>query len=66
MFKFGPEARKTVNDEIKFQEKVKTSTEFKCGHCNYECEKSWTLQKHINPKHTEQKCKYVTKISRLQ
>ena len=28
MFKFGPEARKTVNDEIKFQEKVKTSKEF--------------------------------------
>ena len=58
VFKCGPEARKTANDEIKSQEKVKTSKEFKYGH---EFEKSCTLQKHIITKHTEQKCKICNK-----
>ena len=57
VFKFGPEARKTVNNEIKLQEKEKTSKEFKCVLCDYECEKSATLRKHTNSRHTEQKCK---------
>ena len=43
VFKFGAEARKTVLDDAPM--------------CTYECEKSCTLKKHMNSKHTEQKCK---------
>ena len=61
VFRFGPEARKTINKEIKSKEKVKTSKEFKCELCDYDCEKSSTLEKHISSKHTEQKCKVCSK-----
>ena len=61
VFRFGPEARKTINKEIKSKEKVKTSKEFKCELCDYKCEKSSTLEKHISSKHTEQKCKVCSK-----
>ena len=61
VFRFGPEARKTVNKEIKSKEKVKTSKEFKCELCDYSCEKLTTLKKHINSKHTEQQCKVCRK-----
>ena len=56
VFKFGAEARKTVSDRIKSQEKEKSKKEFKCELCDYSFEKLATLQKHINSKHTEQKC----------
>jgi uncharacterized coiled-coil protein SlyX len=61
VFKFGPEARKTVNKEIISKEKANRSKEFKCVLCEYECDKSTTLRKHINSKHTEQKCKMCSK-----
>ena len=54
VFKFGAEARKTVSDGDK--SKKKSSKLFKCEQCDYECEKSCTLKKHMTSKHTEQKC----------
>ena len=39
LFKFGPEARKNVNEEILNQEKAKTQKEFNCVLCEYEYEK---------------------------
>ena len=39
------------------QGKAKALKELKYFLCNYECEQSATLQKHINSRHTEQKCK---------
>jgi hypothetical protein len=56
VFKFGPEARKTVlkKDESKKVEQI--SKAVKCEICDYMCEKQSTLKKHINSKHTEQKC----------
>ena len=57
VFRFGAEARKTVSDRIEFQEKERSKKEFKCELCDYSCEKFATLKKHINSRHTEQKCK---------
>ena len=56
VFKFGPEARKTVlkKDESKKVEHL--SKALKCEICDYRCEKQSTLKKHINSKHTEKKC----------
>ena len=35
--------------------------EFECELCDYSCEKLSNLKKHINLKHTEQKCKVCSK-----
>ena len=59
--KFGAEARNTVSDGIKSQEKEKNSKEYKCKMCDYLCEKDSTLKKHMNSKHTEQTCKQCGK-----
>ena len=61
VFIFGAEARKTVSDQIKPTEKEQPVKYFKCDLCDYKCEKRSVLNKHINSKHTEQKCKMVDK-----
>ena len=49
---------KTVTDQTNIQEegKDKSGKDVKCELCDYRCEKQTTLKKHINSKHTEQKC----------
>ena len=61
VFKFGAEARKTVSDQIKPTEKEKPVKYFKCDLCHYKCDKHSVLNKHVNSKHTEQKCKVCDK-----
>lgn len=56
VFKFGAEARKTVVEEKKAQEKDLTTTDFKCEVCDYKCKKKSTLKNHIKLKHSEHKC----------
>ena len=51
MFKFGPEARKTVLDKGEPSKEEQSSKS-----CDYSCDKANTLKKHINTKHTNQKC----------
>ena len=46
---------------IKSLRKENVSTEFKCDLCNYKALKPNTLKKHINTKHTMQKCKVCDK-----
>ena len=50
VFIFGAEARKKV------QEQEKPLKGFKCELCKYSCEKETTLKKHVQSKHTMQKC----------
>ena len=57
VFKFGAEARKAVSIEGEAKEKEQSAKHFSCDLCEYKCEKRATLNKHINAKHTEQKCK---------
>ena len=59
VFKFGATAQKTVSDQSNIQEegKDKSGKDVNCELCDYRCEKQTTLKKHINSKHTEQKCK---------
>ena len=56
IFIFGAEARKSVMEKKKSEEIEKSSKSLKCDLCEYRCEKPNTLQKHINTKHTKQKC----------
>ena len=56
VFIFGAEARKSVVEKHISEEIIKSSKTFKCDLCEYGCEKSNTLKKHINTKHTKQKC----------
>ena len=58
VFKFGATAQKTVTDQTNIQEEGKDQSgkDVKCELCDYRCEKQTTLKKHINSKHTEQKC----------
>ena len=51
----------TVSDQIKPTEKEQPVKYFKCDLCDYMCEKRSVLNKHINSKHTEQKCKVCGK-----
>ena len=55
VFKFGAEARKTVQDKNESNDREKSSNGFKCEICNYSCKKHTTLKKNINLNHTEQK-----------
>ena len=57
VFKFGAEARKTAMESKESKKEDKISKQFKCELCEYSCEKQATLNKHMNTKHTEQKCK---------
>ena len=57
VFKFGAEARKTVYIEGEAKEKEQSAKHFSCDLCDYKFEKRATLNKHINLKITEQKCK---------
>ena len=57
VFRFEAEARKDVAVSMKCKEKEKSVKKFECELCDYSCEKFATLKKHINSKHTEQKCK---------
>ena len=61
VFVFGAEAQKPVSDQVKPKEKEKLAKYVKCDLCDYKCEKRPTLNKHINSKHTEQKCKVCSK-----
>ena len=56
MFKFGPEARKTVSDKGEPSKEEQSSKSCNCNICDYSCDKATTLRKHINSKHTNQKC----------
>ena len=56
VFIFGAETRKSVLEEGKSQKIGNSSKLMKCDQCNYSCEKQNTLKKHINTKHTVQKC----------
>ena len=56
VFIFGAEARKSLVEKKKSEESDKLSKAFKCDLCDYRCEKSTTLKKHMNTKHTKQKC----------
>ena len=61
VFKFGAEARKTAMETKESKKEDKISKQFKYDLCEYSCEKNATLIKHINTKHTEQKCKVCKK-----
>ena len=56
VFVFGAEARKSVLEEKKSEEVRKSSKSLKCDQCEYRCERINTLNKHMNTKHTVQKC----------
>ena len=56
VFKFGPEARKTVLDKGEPSKEERSSKSCKCNICDYSCDKAPTLKKHIYTKHTNQKC----------
>ena len=56
VFVFGAEARKSVLEVKKSEEIKKSSSSLKCDQCDYNCERPNTLKKHINTKHTVQKC----------
>jgi hypothetical protein len=45
--------------ESKKEEKIQK--QLKCELCEYRCDKNPTLKKHINTKHSEQKCKICRK-----
>ena len=53
-FIFGAQAQA---DKMRCEEQDKQSKDFKCELCDYICKKMSSLKKHINAKHTEQKCK---------
>lgn len=61
MFRFGAEARETVLDEKKVEEKDKAANDIKCEFCDYKCKNNSTLKKHIKLKHGEHKCKICSK-----
>ena len=56
VFKFRPEACKTVLDKGEPSKEEQSSKSCKCNICDYSCDKATTLKKHINTKHTNQKC----------
>ena len=56
VFKFGPEARKTVSDKYEPPKEKPSSKISKCNICDYSCEKLSTLKKHINSMHSKQEC----------
>ena len=57
MFKFGSEAQHNVFEGRNSHKKENLLTDFKWDLCDYKTQKLVTLKKHINSKHTEQKCK---------
>ena len=61
VFRFGAKSPKTRIDENKDKEKEVNATYFKCETCEYKCKKKSTLLKHIQLKHSEQKCKICGK-----
>ena len=56
VFIFGAQARQDIADKMRCEEQDKQSKDFKCELCDYICKKMSSLKKHINAKHTEQKC----------
>ena len=66
VFKFGPEACKTVLDKGEPSKEEQSSKSCKCNICDYSCDKATTLKKHINTKHTNQSVIYAEKSLRLQ
>ena len=46
---------------IKLPTKNTSRKDFKCEKCDYVCKKQTTMNKHVNTKHTDQKCKICEK-----
>ena len=61
MFKFKAEVKDNALENKDSQKKDKMSRDFKCDLCDYKAQKLNTLRKHLNSKHTEQKCKFCGK-----
>lgn len=61
VFKFGAEARKAAMETKESKKEEKIQKQLKCELCEYRCDKNTTLKKHINTKHSEQKCKICRK-----
>ena len=61
LFKFGAEVHNNESEKKTCRKKKDEENDFKCDTCDYKAKKLNTLRKHINSKHTEQKCKVCVK-----